>query len=205
MDELSQRYLSLAVMSVPQVEVDQGIQKVLSRIAHDRFRRSTARLDLGRIYNIDPPRGGSHLFKLVIYTPQQVPTVSVLVTNVADGWNSLCHLLAKEHNQFQLQAISTKSGAVYPKHRIEIWNSGRSVRIVMAIRDSDNWEFFQRGEPLAFEEKELYENRAIRKRIDRAIIKRYFARIGWDLSGQTFWESNTEAVFFEETSKGVGS
>jgi hypothetical protein len=83
------RYVSFAGMRVPQAVVDKGIQAILAKIAPGRFRRSRGPLDLAGIYAVEPPRGGAHLFKVVIYTPRQVPTICVLVTNLQDGWSSL--------------------------------------------------------------------------------------------------------------------
>ncbi len=71
----------------------------------------------------------------------------------------------------------------------------------MAMRDSDAWKFFQKGEPQDFEEVALYEKRIIRQRLDRGAIIRYLRRIGWDISKLSFWESTMEATYFEEISK----
>jgi hypothetical protein len=198
MDEetLAARYVSFAGMTVPQAAVDRGIQKILSKTAPGRFRRSSGPFDLARIYAVEPPRGGAHLFKVAIYTPRQVPTICVLVTNLVDGWNSLCHNLAREHRQFQIQAKSTRPGAEWPQNKIDVWSDGKSSRVVMAMRDSDAWKFFQKGEPQDFEEVALYEKRIIRQRLDRDAIIRYLRRIGWDISKLSFWESTIEANIF---------
>ncbi|HXE86858.1 MAG TPA: hypothetical protein VN524_08690, partial [Hyphomicrobiaceae bacterium] len=86
------------------------------------------------------------------YSPLQLPSICVLVTNLSDGWNSLCHLLAKEHGQFQLQVKSTRPHVEWPLHSLQVWNGGQSVRLVRAMRDTDGWDFFQKGEPQDFEE-----------------------------------------------------
>ena len=69
------------------------------------------------------------------------------------------------------------------------------------MRDDDGWEFFQKGEPQPFEENDLYDKRIIRQRLDQEIIVRYLRRVGWDIAKRSFWESDTEASYFEETSK----
>jgi hypothetical protein len=125
----------------------------------------------------------------------------VLVTNLADGWNSLCRLLAREHGRFQLQVKSTRLPVEWAQHFIQVWNGGEEIRLVRAMRDSDGWEFFQKGEPQDFEEKDLYARRIIRQRLDREAISRYLGRIGWDIAEQSFWESDTDATYFGETSK----
>jgi hypothetical protein len=80
----------------------------------------------------------------------------VLVTNLADGWNSLSDNIAKEHDEFQMQIISTRTEAQYPKNSLEVWRHGLSVRKIMAMRDSDDWIFFQGGAPEDYENQSFY-------------------------------------------------
>jgi hypothetical protein len=111
-------------MTVPQSGADWATQRILSGIAPNRFRRSNGALDLSRIYDVDPPRGGAHLCRLVIYSTRQSPGICVLVVNLMDGWNSLCHLLAKEHGQLQLQVKSTRPRVEWPLNSIQVRNRG---------------------------------------------------------------------------------
>jgi hypothetical protein len=104
-----------------------------------------------------------------------------------------------------LQAISTRLNVEYPSNRIEVWKTGKSIRKVIAMRDSDEWEFMERGELQDFEEKDLYRNRIIQKRLDRQAITRYLRRVGWDISDQSFWKSDVDAIYFEETAKAIAS
>jgi hypothetical protein len=68
------------------------------------------------------------------------------------------------------------------------------------MRDSDEWVFFQKGEPQGFEEPELYLLRLKRDRLNRVIIVRYLQRCGWDIARASFWDA-PEAVYFEELRK----
>ena len=86
-------------------------------------------------------------------------------------------------------------------HCIQVWNGGTPIRLVRTMRDSDGWEFFQKGEVQSFEETDLYDKRIIRQRLDREAIIRYLQRIGWDVDNHSFWESDTEVIYFDETSK----
>ena len=105
---LSERHLSFTAMAIPQLEATQAVERILSRIAPNRYRRSSGPINLAAIYDVEPPRGGAHLHRLVIYSPLQVPSFCVLVTNLWDGWSSLSYLLAKEHGRFQVQVKSTR-------------------------------------------------------------------------------------------------
>jgi hypothetical protein len=88
-------------------------------------------------------------------------------------------------------------------HVIQVWNSGKPIRLVRTMRDSGGWEFFQKGELQDFEEKDLYHRRIIRQRLDREAIIRYVRRKGWDIADRSFWESTTEATYFDEIAKWV--
>jgi hypothetical protein len=195
------RFLALTIARLPLNEMDITVQGVLSRIAEGRFQRSTGCLDLTRIYELEPPAGGAHLFKILLYSPESSPGSSVLITNVADGWNSLCHLVEKDHQSYQIQIISTRSDAEFPQNRLEVWTNGVSRRVVMTMRDSDDWIFFQKGPQEPFEDAAFYKATTKRKRLDREIIVKYMKTAGYDLTNGSFWRTSEEAVYYEEQSK----
>jgi hypothetical protein len=195
------RTLSLTVIGASLDTVDQEIRAVLSRIAPNRFRRVVGELCLNAIYEIDPPTGGAHLFKLVIYTPRQSMGNCVLVTNVTDGWNSLCHKIANEYKHFQFQVISSRPDVKYPQNFFEVWRSGVSTRAVICMRDSDKWVFFQKGKSEDFEETSFYEHRVKRARLTREIITGYLRKNGWNIDQPSFWEAATGGIYFEELRK----
>jgi len=116
--------------------------------------------------------------------------------------SAICYLLAKEHGQFQLLVTSERPQVEYPKDRIEVWKAGQSTRVVTAMLDSDEWKFFQKCEPEEFEEIDLYRNKTIKRRLDREAISRYLRKIGWDIHKRSFWDSGTDATYFEELFKG---
>ncbi len=197
----SERTLSCTIIRAPLSEVDEAIKSVLSKIARKGFQRFEAPLDIFEIYAIDPPPGGAHPFKLVIYSPRECPECTVFISNRADGWNSLCYLLAEKHKAFQVQVTSTRDDVKYPKHMIQVWQAGQSTRIVMVLRDSDKWVFSERGELQNFEEKEFYSNRFVKKRLNRVIIRKYLKKIGFNIECLEFWQSIDNAVYFEEAQK----
>jgi hypothetical protein len=199
--ELRARTVSATVISTSLEVVDHAVQTVLSRIAPGRFTRLVSELCLTAIYELDPPAGSAHLFKLVIYAPKQSPSSCVLITNLADGWNSLSYNIAKEHKRFQMQVISTKPDAEYPRNSFEVWRSGVSVRKVISMLDSDAWVFFQKGTPEDFEDLGYYERPQKKHRLDRDIIDIYLAKNGWHVSDLSFWEASGEAIYFEELRK----
>jgi hypothetical protein len=195
------RFLSFTVARVPLRQVDREVEAVLSRIAKDRFRRYTPGQRLPELYDIEPPPGGAHLYRVTIHAPKNCAGASVIRTNVADGWSSLSYLVAREHESYQMQIISTRADVEYPQNRIEIWNNGESKRVVMAMRDSDRWEFVQDGIPENFEDLTLYTNRIKRKRLDRAVLVKYAQRAGFEIAQSGFWRSDAKVVCFDEIRK----
>ena len=133
--------------------------------------------------------------------PGSRPPSVCLSQNLTDGWSSLCHLLAKDHGQLQLQVNSTRDAVQWPMHCIQVWYGGTPIRLVRTMRDADGWEFFQKGEVQSFEEVDLYDKRISRQRLDRVAVVRYLQRVGWDVHNRSFWESDMEATYFDETSK----
>ncbi len=196
------RFLSFTMADLPVDQLDIVMSNVLSRIARDRFRRSEGNFFLSRIYEGEPLRGGAHLFKVVIYSSLVAQNRSIIITNLADGWNSLAHLVAREHNCFQIQIISTLLDVLFPINRFEVWRSGVSVRSVLAMRDTDEWKFFQKGEPEFFEDKNYYNTKLKKNKLNREIIVRYIERIGINIRDERFWRANDAAIYYEESRSG---
>jgi len=195
------RFLSVTVTRAPLEKVRDAICTVLSRISPDRFRGHSKKLDVADIYGDVPPAGGAHLFEVVAYSPRLYPGNCAFITNISDGWNSLSHLVAREHKELQVQVISTQDGVEFPKNRIEVWRGGESKRLVMVMRDSDKWVFFQKGVPEIIEDMELYKIKIRRKRLERSTVLSYMARFGWGIESPEFWDSKEDALYFSETRK----
>ena len=124
-----------------------------------------------------------------------------MMTNVADGWNSLSWLLAKKHEELQFQVLSSEEGASYPINRIEIWRKGCTVRTILAMKDSDRWLFSQEGVVESFEQPSLYKKRRIRDRLTREIIIQYLRSVGWDIERDDFWKSLGRVTYYDELAK----
>ncbi len=195
------RFLSLTLAQVPLDRMDRAVQTVLSRIAKGRFQRSEGELFLSTIYELEPTPGGAHPFKLVIYSSAISKDYSILITNLVDGWNSLSYLIAKEHHEFQIQIISTNTHENFAKNRMETWRDGSSSRAVMAMQDSNEWVFFQKGDPEFFEDLKFYQNRIKKKRLNREILLNYMRAIGIDVSSELFWETKEKAIYYNEIQK----
>ena len=195
------RFLSLTAVSAELNVVDEAIQRILAGWIVSA--RTTSALDLGAIYDVEPPSGGAHPYKLVVFAPTASPASSIIVTNLRDGWASLSHAVAREVGAPQMQIISTGRGAAYPQHLFQCWRDGTARRIVMAMRDSERWEFFEHGEVEPFEDAGLYLQRLKRCRLTRETLVSYLLQLGWDVTSERFWHSERDAVYFKQSRKRV--
>jgi len=199
--DLAAKFLSLTAVRVKLEQIDQCLKLILARIGHGRFERTITSLSLDRIYNVEPPAGSAHLFKVVSYSPAAAPDSSCIVTNLSDGWNSLSYLLAKEHKAYQVQVISTRQGVEFPQNRIEIWNNGESRRTVMAMKDGEKWMFLEKGSVQEFEDEGNYKRRKKKDRLTRDILIRYLEDIGFSITLPAFWLAAGSAIYYEERHK----
>jgi hypothetical protein len=154
-----------------------------------------APLDRNRIRFGNPFAGGAHEAVAVLYAPKSAPRTTVMLTNAEDGWITLAHGRATSSPGLHCGIRST-SGE-YPLHAMEVWSGGQSVRYVRAMKDP-RWDFFERGSRLEFEDPVLYEQRLIRRRLDRATLIRYLAATGWNIRDGSFWETSRPARYVEQ-------
>lgn len=191
------RFLSATLFDLPLAEVDLIAGTVLARIGQTSMVRYPSPLDLNEIYVGEPPAGGAHPYKFVLYEPVAPTSCTVMVTNLADGWNSLAWLISKEHPSRQLQIRSSRKDDEYPVHELQIVSRGQEERLVRVMRDSDRWEFFERGPRRDFEDIEGYSARLVRKRLDRPKIVSYLHALGWDVESADFWRSERPAIYYD--------
>jgi hypothetical protein len=193
------RFVSLTLVDARREIVVEAIQNILDVwIVKTGYRTNESSLDLSLIYELEPPAGGAHPFKLVAFSPANRPTSTAIVTNFADGWNSLSYALAKKSTSLVVQIISTQDGVEYPKHSFQVWRDGVRNRVVHVLRDSDKWTFFQEGPIDSFETPAHYDRRRIRDRLNREIIVEYVRALGWDIADGDFWRSKECVTYFEK-------
>jgi len=91
----------------------------------------------------------------------------IVKTNLENGWPYLESVI--ESNNFH--AISIR----FEKDRISefgVWESGKRVRFVQAIKDS-RWVWFEKGEIKAWEAPEFYKEKIIKNRLPSSLLTRY--------------------------------
>ncbi len=122
-----------------------------------------------------------------------------MLTNLQDGWSSIAGLTAKKHRALQVVLRSTHVAADYPLHELQLWRDGEEKRFVRVMRDSDRWEFYEKGVPLAFEDQALYLRRPTSARFNRDTLLRYCDELGWDLTNPAFWKASGNVIGYDQT------
>jgi hypothetical protein len=192
-------YLVMTCIRRPCVEVATQFQKILKEHGNaDRYRTHWSTLDLSSIYEGAPPAGGRHLRRAVIFTPGIQRPGCVFMANMQDGWYTMVNCLSERLRSTIIHIVSTKATVEFPTTALTTWAQGRQKRVVRAAFDGGNWEFFQRGAFLDWENPELYKRHRISQRLNRGILLDYMSKLGWSLGEDAFWISKGKAFYADE-------
>jgi hypothetical protein len=191
-------FLAIALFSAELRRVRQAAVPVLAEhFGVGGFALEARPLEVSRIYVRRPPRGGAHAIRAVMFEPQSAPKTTAMITNLADGWLTLCNVLAEHVTELQVLA-RTSIDREYPLTDFQVWQDGHSVRYVRSMRDNPSWEFYARGTPLGFEEPNRYRARRIRDRLTRDSLVAYLRKLGWDLEDSGFGVARLPAEYLTE-------
>jgi len=175
-------------------------ERFAERVARGHFETYESDLDIESVYVRVPPAGGAHLFRAVLFEPANAANTTVFISNVSDGWYTLCNLLSGVVPGRHILARSSIEDD-YPGTVFYVLEGGETLRLVAARRDEPSWEFVTEGEPLPFEDVSNYEKPRIAHRLDRVILVQYLRKLGWDLEDPEFWTSRLSAFYITEVHK----
>lgn len=125
------------------------------------------------------PEVGSVLERFSWWSSELYPNLVFLSSNRADGLQTGCYSFQKELKCPCINFSVSTDDCLYPKNHFEYISSDGKERVVIALKENQ-WTFYQDGEPLPFENLELYNNKRIKDRINFDIIKEYLSKIGID-------------------------
>ena len=121
-----------------------------------------------------------------------------MFSNYPDGFSSLVYNIS---DALKIKAycfqISTNN-APDAMNAFRYIENGKEVRIVYAMKDP-KWNFYCHGEIQPFEDKELYQRKMIKRRLDKEALISYCAKLGIDIRDDAFWESQ-QSVLVERLS-----
>ena len=150
------------------------------------------------LYHLCPPKGGAHFEKLYFFTPKLCKNKCIMFSNYSDGLSSLIHVLT---NDLKLKAYSFRISANNIPEALNEFScieNGKTLRTVYAMKDP-KWKFYCEGEIQPFEEKEFYERKIIKQRLNKEILISYCVKLGIDIREDSFWKSQ-QSLFVERIS-----
>ena len=150
------------------------------------------------LYDLCPPKGGAHFEKLYFFTPKLCKNKCIMFSNYSDGLSSLIHVLT---NDLKIKAYSFRISANNIPEALNEFScieNGETLRTVYAMKDP-KWKFYCEGEIQPFEEKEFYERKIIKQRLNKEILISYCVKLGIDIREDSFWKSQ-QSLFVERIS-----
>lgn len=134
--------------------------------------------------------------KVLIWQPVSIDfDLVAFTTNMSDGWQGLLRGYSDDYKRKIIRIFLSDPNITYPAYKFEVMTID-SMRLVQVIKDIPNWQFFQKGNILPFEESSNYKKRRISDRLNNFIIDNYLKRNGIDISVEDFWKSKGIAIEF---------
>jgi hypothetical protein len=147
---------------------------------------------------LNSPDGPEHLPSLrkgILLSEVEGPNgpKTLFVSSVADGYSSMIYMMSTQVPGLHIAIEVSSLSCEYPRNAITAIAEGSAVRVVYAMRDSQAWDFFEKGDPLPFEDANLYRERQRRERLTPDIISQSLSRFGYGSLSDDFWISMAPA------------
>ncbi len=122
-----------------------------------------------------------------------------MVTNYNDGWQTLTNYIADKLKsdafRFHMTLDLNISDAM---NSFTHWANGSKVRVVYAMKDP-KWIFYEKGDPLWFENRDFYKRKMIKDRLNYNILMSYCEKLNLNITEKSFWKCNN-AILLEKIS-----
>ena len=140
---------------------------------------------------------------LILWSPVNAPGLTVFMPHLSAGDG---YVLAYAQSTFRFDVVSIRSTADDCKkdalNEFSAYSKGALLRFVRVMSDNPGWDFYQKGEPLSFENLENYQLRLKRKRLQRSDVLAYVESWGAPITSAMFWRSDFSAVTFQPKKAG---
>ena len=181
------------VFSVFEAANLEKIKSFLLENQRNNYNLFYGKLDIEK--DIIPKQGGAHFPKAVFFKPKQTDLI-VQYSNYYDGWITLSNYLSNNLKEPFYQFEFSNPETLDKKNSFQKCIEYEALRIVYAMQDP-KWIFYEQGEVLPFENTANYEKKRIKDRLNKEIIIEYCSRLGFDITGDNFWESAEPSLFYE--------
>jgi hypothetical protein len=148
-------------------------------------------LDAFDVNDIQQPQRISNksYYKALFYLPLSHRNYTIMVSNLNDGWFTLCNVLCKHMNRdYYLFTIEDDSNPE-PKNSFAYFSKGKIERNVYTLKEANKWVFYENGAIQSFEEPSNYRKRQIKERLNKTILVKYCHNLNLNIEDDRFWES----------------
>lgn len=140
--------------------------------------------------------------KFLLYEPLLNPRKTVFFSNMVDGWYTAVYnytRLFKKDVFFPGFAIS--KGRFEPAYFFRYFKSvnGEVEERTVYVMKENRWIFFESGTPLEIELTKNYSKKRKTERLNNEIIIGYLKKVGYDLTQESFYQTNKEAYLVKYT------
>ncbi|MBK3476433.1 MULTISPECIES: hypothetical protein [Pseudomonas] len=140
----------------------------------------------------DPQIYNSKILK-AIFLPCKATCGTMMISNIQDGWRTLCFQLSTELEKGFYVFDWTDTSHKNVINSFTYIENGEVLRAVYSMKDP-RWIFYQTGEPMRFENTTFYDNKIKSKRINKSIILDYCKYLNLDLDNINFMAPSKSAI-----------
>ena len=152
----------------------------------------------GKLINYYIQQYNAPRVQFILFAPKSNPHTTVMLANIMDGYINLVNFVSKKCGlEYYNVRISNGTSQMAEAYHFHYYSSSRA-RHLLCYQDPQ-WVFYEDGEPLEFEDVELYKSRLKKNRMNREIILQYLKRLGWDIVNENFWCTENVVYEFVET------
>ena len=144
-----------------------------------------------------PPKISGYFPKLVLWTPKNNKSITVIFSNVSDGFtNPINNFCIKENVNVidvTFNGMDRKSNAGKYEFRYGKMVRGKQQERVLQYLKDTVWEYYEEGDKLDFEKQEDFTHYTLSNEILKDYLKYFNININ-----DSFFESHDDAYFFEQ-------
>jgi hypothetical protein len=186
---IDRSFIAFSCFAHPVAETTGGVEEVLRSFSADRNVVSS-RLAPESL-RIPEQAHNQACQAVTVWEPKATPGSTMLVANLTDGWSSLVHTTATRFSLTCAMVRVSLPHDPWPIVELAYLLGGAERRFLRVMKDDPRWQFFERGDPLPFEEPSYYARRRIRDRLPRDLLFKYLTMLGWDPTDAGLWQSTS--------------
>lgn len=154
-------------------------------------------INISKIMGSGQTMSGRINSKFIIWEPENNKNTTIFLSNYNDGYPTVIDASLSESIDIIRIRVS--------KYNVGNFNSfeyrkDSLTRLIMSYYN-EPWVFYEKGDILNFENKEYYNRRSKKDRLNYEIINKYLEVNGYYLNDDDFWKSKKDAIYFFEKHK----